>query len=353
MSLRKGLALFLFLTLGVSALIVATSIDKSAVRTILHAKKIYLVYILALVFLAWSCDASRFCMTAKAMGYSIPFGRGLVLTWLHYFGCALTPMQVGGGPFQVYVLYKSGIPVGSGIVITLIRTLFSTFLLSIAAPTAFFLEPELVKSHFLVKGVFIYVGVLSVIMWSAFILSVTKPQVIKRFAARAILSLKKFKCLKNLRVHLVYRRICSEIDSYSENVKHMMGPGFRYFLCAAILSVFHLLSLFSVLPMLIHAVGMAVDYCQAILAQGVFMFILYFVPTPGASGVAEGGGAAVFSLLVPWNMAGIMTVLWRFFTEYLAIFMGCIVAIRLIGWGTAERIISGEQDAASGEDSEI
>ena len=50
------------------------------------------------------------------------------------------------------------------------------------------------------------------------------------------------------------------------------------------------------------------------------------------------------SLLMPANIAGIMAVVCRFFTEYLAIFMGCIVAIRMIGWGTAERIISGQQD---------
>ena len=60
--------------------------------------------------------------------------------------------------------------------------------------------------------------------------------------------------------------------------------------------------------------------------------------------MAEGGGAAIFSLLMPENMAGIMAVICRFFTEYLAIFMGCIVAIRMIGWGTAEKIISGSGD---------
>ena len=93
-----------------------------------------------------------------------------------------------------------------------------------------------------------------------------------------------------------------------------------------------------------HALSLAVNYLHAVLAQAMFMFILYFIPTPGASGVAEGGGAAIFSLLMPDNIAGIMAVVCRFFTEYLAIFMGCIVAIRMIGWGAAERIISGHQD---------
>lgn len=80
------------------------------------------------------------------------------------------------------------------------------------------------------------------------------------------------------------------------------------------------------------------------MAQAVFMFVLYFVPTPGASGVAEGGGAALFGLLVPWHVAGVMAILWRFFTEYLAIGMGAAVAIRLLGWGTSEEIFMNERE---------
>lgn len=344
MSLRKGLAIFLFLTLGVGALIICVSVDRHTLHAFMNMKKINILYVLMMVFLAWSCDAARFCLTARSMGYKISFIRGLVLTWLHYFGCALTPMQVGGGPFQVYVLYRSGVPVGSGIAITLVRTLFSTFLLSIAAPVAFLTVPQLAAGGVLVKGVFFYVGFLSVIMWGVFFLSIIKADVIKRFCYTMFIWLKKFKWFSQLRVLRAYRAACSEIDSYSENVKCMVGVGLPYFMGAFLLSVCHLVALFSVLPLLMHAVNLPVQYLHAVLAQAMFMFILYFIPTPGASGVAEGGGAAIFSLLMPENMAGIMAVICRFFTEYLAIFMGCIVAIRLIGWGTAEKIISGSQD---------
>ncbi|MBP5212578.1 MAG: flippase-like domain-containing protein, partial [Pyramidobacter sp.] len=229
MSLRKGLAIFLFLTLGVSTFIISRSVDKHALEAFMNMDKISIVYALLFVFAAWSCDASRFCLTARAMGYKIRFVRGLVLTWLHYFGCALTPMQVGGGPFQVYVLYKSGVPVGSGIAITLIRTLFSTFLLSFAAPAAFMLVPQLREGGVLVKGVFYYVGFLSLVMWVIFILSIVKAKVIKKFCGAVLLWLKKFKCFSRLNVHRIYHVICSEVDSYSENVKRMVGPGLPYF----------------------------------------------------------------------------------------------------------------------------
>ncbi len=344
MGLRRGLAIFLLLTLGVGALIICSSINKHTLMVFSDFQKINLLYILMMVFIAWSCDSMRFCMTARAMGYKIPFVRGLVLTWLHYFGCAITPMQVGGGPFQVYVLYRSGVPVGSGIAITLIRTLFSTFLLSIAAPAAFILVPELYLGGMLIRGVFYYVITLSIVMWSFFILSVIKAVWIKRFCCWVLVKLKKFKFFRKIRVIYLCRLICSEIDSYSQNVKRMLGQGFPWFVGAFLISVCHLFALFSVLPLLMNAVKMSVNYFHVVLAQAMFMFILYFIPTPGASGVAEGGGAAIFALLMPENVAGVMAIMCRFFTEYLAIFMGCIVAIRMVGWGTAERILSSRQN---------
>lgn len=350
MTLRKGLAIFLLLTLGVSTVILCKSADRSTLYAFSHIRKKYIVYILIAVCLSWCIDALRFCLTAQAMGYQVPFWRGIKLTWLNYFGCAITPMQVGGGPFQVYVLYKYGVPVGSGIAITLIRTLFSTFLLSIAAPTAFVLVPQLRNGGILVKGVFYYVGALSVLMWSAFLLSVFKAEWVKTIVAWVLSFSKKF-LFHKLPVHRCYRVLCSEVDSYTQNVKRMLGPGLSCFIGAFLMSVCHLVTLFSVLPMLMHAVNLPVNYFHTVLAQAMFMFILYFIPTPGASGVAEGGGAAIYSLLMPANMAGVMAIVNRFFTEYLAIFMGCIVAIRLVGWGTAEKILSGSQnEVIKGED---
>lgn len=339
MTLRKGLAIFVFLSFCVSGTVLLLSVDGDTFSTILAAKKGPLFIALALVFLAWTCDALRFCCLSRAMSQRIPFTEGIILTWLHYFGCAVTPMQVGGGPFQVYVMYRSGIPIGKGIAITLIRTLLTTFLLSVAAPVAFFMDPKLLEGHSFILGIFIYVLIFSIITWVAFTTSIFRPDLFKKMGSILVLWLKRFKVLRSGRILCTIKRINREVDGYSRNLKLLFSEGFLWFLLALALSIGHLLFLFSVLPCLIWSVGLEVFYIKSLLAQAVFMFMLYFVPTPGASGVAEGGGAAIFGLLVPWNMAGIMAIAWRFFTEYLAIFMGAIVAIKLIGWGTAEMII--------------
>ena len=342
-SLRKGLLIFLTLTFGVSALVLLSSVDQGTVRMLLSARKSVLLLVFALVICAWCCDAMRFCAIAKAASEHISFRLGLVLTWLHYFGCAVTPMQSGGGPFQVFVLYKRDMPIGKGVAITLTRTLLTLLLLGIVVPLAILLEPELLGTGLFIKSIFTYVAVFVGVSWILVVLSLTRPKLMKKWGQILTLWLKRFGIVKRLKVLAVIRRINLEIDNYSENFRLFFSSGFPHFIWAVFLSALHLLCLFSVLPCLIWAVGLPVHYLQAFMAQAVFMFVLYFVPTPGASGVAEGGGAALFGLLVPWHIAGVMAILWRFFTEYLAIGMGAAVAIRLLGWGVSEQIFMEER----------
>lgn len=344
MSLKRGLIVFLVLSLTVSGIVIASSIDQKGLELILGADLKWILAAFALVLLSWCFDALRFCMISSSMGFHIPFRRGIVLTWLHYFGCAVTPMQVGGGPFQVYVLYKTGVPIGGGIAITTIRTLLSTFILSLLAPSALFFVPKLIEGHRFVQGIFAYVILLSLVVWSVFILSVARVNLLKKAVVVMALRLKRFKRFRRLPALSIYRRVGRELDGYSRNVRAMVTTGRVWFIFSIVLSVLQLLALFSVLPLLICALGLPFHYIDAVLAQAVFMFILYFVPTPGGSGVAEGGGAALFGLLVPWNIAGVMAILWRFFTEYLAIFMGAMVAIHMIGWKKAQKIIGGKGD---------
>lgn len=344
MSLRKGLVIFLLCTFGVSVFVLLTSVDRRTFTLLFEADKRVLLIALILVVMAWCCDALRFCAVARAASERISFRLGLILTWLHYFGCAVTPMQTGGGPFQIYVLYKGKMPIGKGVAITLTRTLLSMLLLGLVVPLAVILEPELLRGHHILTGFFSYVVIFVLFSWTLVVISLLRPQIIKRWGQIIILLLKKIGLVKPRSVLFMIRRINREIDNYNMNFRLFFTSGRSFFIKAVLFSFLHLLFLFSVLPVLIWSVGLEFNYVQTILAQGVFMFILYFVPTPGASGFAEAGGAIIFSLLVPWNIAGIMALAWRFFTEYLAILMGALVAVRMLGWGMTEEIFRKDRE---------
>ena len=347
MSLRKGLIIFILLAFGVNAFIIIKSVDAHTIRSLIHADKFKLLIALLVVFSAWVCDSGRFCALSYAAGEKVSFSLGIVLTWLNYFGSAVTPMQSGGGPFQVYVLYKKGIPVGKGIAITLMRTMLTILILTLSVPAALLLDPEILAGSPFLKGLVSYVFVVILATWAFVAFTIIKPELIKKLARIIVMWLRRFKFMNSNRTVIkIFQWMDREVDNYIMNFKLAFNSGKFWLILSVILSVLHLLALFSVLPVLMSAVGLKFRYIQTIAVQAVFMFILYFVPTPGASGVAEGGGALLYSILMPQNMAGIMSIICRFFTDYISIFMGVVVVIRMLGWGVTENIHKGDMNNA-------
>lgn len=342
MSLRKGLIIFILLAFGMGAIIIFRSVDHDTIRSLLSANKLKLLLALFVVFFAWLCDSGRFCALAVAAGERVSFSLGIALTWLNYFGSAVTPMQSGGGPFQVYALYKKGVPVGKGIAITLMRTMLTILILTISVPAALLLDPDILEGSPFLKGLVFYVFIVILATWAFVAFTIMKPELIKKLSRIIVMWLKRFNIVSsNRRVIKVFQWLDREIDNYILNFRLAFNTGKIWLVIAVILSVLHLLALFTVLPVLMSAVGLPFKYIQTIAVQAVFMFILYFVPTPGASGVAEGGGALLYSVLMPENMAGIMALICRFFTDYISIFMGIIVVLRMLGWGVSENLHKG------------
>ena len=342
MSLRKGLIIFILLAFGMNAFIIARSVDHHTIHSLIHASKIKLALALLIVVIAWLCDAGRFCALARAAHEHITLPLGVALTLLNYFGSAVTPMQSGGGPFQVYALYKRGIPVGKGIAITLIRTMLTILILTLAVPVALLLDPEILAGSPFLKGLVSYVFTAILSLWAFVAFTIIKPELIKALLRVIIMWLRKFNIMKSNRTVIrIFQWLDKEIDNYILNFRTIFHSGKAWFTLGVILSMLHLLALFTILPVLMSAVGLPFRYTQTIAVQAVFMFILYFVPTPGASGVAEGGGALLYSVLMPENMAGVMAIICRFFTDYISIFMGVVVVIRMLGWGVSENIHKG------------
>ena len=342
MSLRKGLIIFILLAFGMGAIIIFRSVDHETIRSLLAANKLKLLLALLVVFLAWIFDAGRFCALAFAAHERVSFSLGIVLTWLNYFGSAVTPMQSGGGPFQVYALYKKGIPLGKGIAITLMRTMLTILILTLSVPIALMLDPDILEGSPFLKGLVFYVFIVILATWAFVIFTILKPEAIKKLSRVIVMWLSRFKIMNSKRTVIkIIQWLDKEIDNYILNFRLVFHSGKLWLTFATILSVLHLLALFTVLPVLMSAVGLPFKYIQTIAVQAVFMFILYFVPTPGASGVAEGGGALLYSILMPENMAGIMSIICRFFTDYISIFMGVVVVIRMLGWGVSENLHKG------------
>jgi hypothetical protein len=272
----------------------------------------------------------------QAAGERVPLKLGLSLTWLNYFGSSITPMQGGGGPFQMYVLYKRGIPIGKCVAITLTRTLITLFLLGFFAPLALIFRPEFFKGRIFIKGVFTWVLFFVICSWVLVICSILYPKVIKRLGSWVTLVLNRLGFLKKRYNLSIVRRIYKEIDNYREN-----------FACssswAAPLHSRHrfLLSAPS-LPLLRAALPhLGSEASRALLRSshgaGAFHVRALFRSHAWGERCCGRRGCGNLKLLVPLNLAGVMAISWRFYTEYLAIFMGGIVAVKFLGWASPRK----------------
>jgi uncharacterized protein (TIRG00374 family) len=348
--LRKGLSIFLFLSAVVCGAVLFFSIDRKSfiIFKKADALKMYLAFMF--VVCVWLLDAAKMCFLLRAAGEKVNFTTSLELTWINYFGAAITPMQSGGGPLQMYVMYQHGVSVGKSVAVTIIRTVLVMLILGAMIPFAIMMKGTLPKMGWGARGLIFYVVVFILAIWLGLVVSVVKPSLVKRLAARIISFLKKAGLLKAEWEARLLKLSVREIDAYNENVRAFLTTGRRYFLLGVFAAFVQILFQLSVMPCMIWALGFPVSYPECVLLQAVFLFVLYFIPTPGGSGAAEGGAAFVFSMFVPWNVAGMLGIGWRFITEYTGIFLGAIVAVRRIGWSLANQIMS-KKDCAGRKDS--
>lgn len=348
MSLKKGLAIFLLLAFAVSGGVLFFSVDRSSFDIFRNADLRYVAAALGLVVIMWLLDASKLYQLVRAAGERITFWQSLKLTWINYFGAALTPMQSGGGPFQMYLMYKNGISVGKTVAITLVRTFISIIILGMAVPFALLLGGELPPMGMGMKGFLMYVGAAVLLAGSAFLLSIFRPKTIKGIVAWIISKLERSKLIKHGRFFRVYRRVAREIDAYRTNIISFATTGRLHFLGALALGYLQMFTYLSVMPCMMAALGYSVPFVHCLLMQALFIFVLYFVPTPGGSGAAEGGAVLVANVFVPWNAAGMIGIGWRVMTEYTGIVLGTIVALRYIGWALANQI-AGKSDSEAAD----
>ena len=68
--------------------------------------------------------------------------------------------------------------------------------------------------------------------------------------------------------------------------------------------------------MALRALGIHANFVDILLVQTLVMFLLYFAPTPGASGVGEVLSAAVMSFYVPRELTPIYILIWRLTLSY-------------------------------------
>jgi len=283
-----------------------------------------LAILLVLYFLA---DGLRLYSVIRAMGFRIAFPYIVKLVFVNIFVSNVTPLATGGGVVQVYFMRRKGMSVGGATAATSIRTILAALILFTLTPVIIWTEPNQFRMFFHRNLLYGLTGV-SCAYLAVFWMILCRIRIIKRWMFRGLYLLKAMNIVSRPRFRSWFLNFSRELDLFSDAFKHYFrnSPGW------AALSIFFtalfLFLFFSFSIVLVRALGYQVPVLTVLAFQVVVTFFMYFAPTPGATGVAEGGYGLLFAQLVQRQDIALLTLAWRFLTIYVGVAIGIVVVYR-------------------------
>ncbi len=257
------------------------------------------------------------CILAGGMG-----------AWAGY----VTPLQSGAGPTTIYTLRRYGIPLPVAVASTFVSFIATVAFFGIAGPLAIlFGAGRSLGTKGNVLGLSLYdlflgslgvVGVIGLVM----LVIVVFPH----FAAGLIHRLAEAVGRRSRRVAERLEKLRAGVEDTAASVVAFKTPrGLASVVWATVLSGPSHANKLLAGYVALRVLGIHANFVDVLLVQTLVMFLLYFAPTPGASGIAELLTAAVMSVYVPRELTPIYTLVWRFIQSYLTIGFGFVV---FSGW---------------------
>ncbi len=327
-TIRKGIYLFLFISIAALAGIFLYSNTENSLKAFLNLKPVYLLLIFPLSFLDLWLGGLRIHVFTRKL-------RPGTRTWLSFranlaniFMGAVTPSQTGGGPAQLFILHQGGISVARGMSIGVINFLSTIVFFIIASGGALlFLGGSFsskVVNHLIVAGFVVFC-----LQFIVVLTALLKPSIFERFFnyltgffTRIPKIAKKAEALREW-----FSRF---VEHYGDACKLFFNKELLVVLQSFVLTGVLYLNKFTLAYFIMRGIGGTGGYMDVIAIHMIIFFISYFAPSPGASGVAELTTAALMSSIISRNLLPLFTLLQRFFLLYIPVILGVFTVLKAI-----------------------
>ncbi len=289
---------------------------------------------------AWLADAGViYLLTRKASREKFSFLNSFKTTIIGAFFGMITPSYSGGQPMQLVYMNKCGVSLGASTSVMILRFVVEQSALEMMAIFGFAHAFHLMKK---VPAVMPLAFVGFAISTGAIVFFVTFT--LSRRVYDKIFGIFKwlvalFRFSKKLRpkIDALLEKLDSEIVKYAQSAQMLNKDPWL------IISTFFLGFLSNLLGFLtVYVAIVSLDILKnslfslydVVSVQSLATMIIYFSPTPGASGMAEGGFYLFFSPIVPRSYLATVTLEWRMLTYFIPLTIGFVVVM----WETFKHI---------------
>lgn len=299
-----------------------------AARTIVFDPRLLdwelLVGVIGLLCIYFAADGLRLHYTLCALGHRLPLPQMFQLVFINIFFSNITPLATGGGFAQIWYLRRKGVPLGTASAATTVRTLLAVAMIFTATPlvvsTMDLFEGNTASARigpYLVLFTALYLGFFAVVLFRARWLVMPADGLLRALYRHRVLGGERYR-----RWRFGLRR---EVLRFSRGFRGYLAGAPRYVVASIACTAIFLVSLFSFPALLLWGLGYSVGYGTVLALLVVTTFVMYFSPTPGASGIAEGVFGHFFAGMVGPEHLVLVILAWRFLTIYLGMAVGVVV----------------------------
>lgn len=314
----KRFIILIVLVLVISGTVIYTTVDINTLKNLTKFKTWSVALALFAVSLGLFFDGSRLMHLVKISDEKITLYQAVQVIFGNYFLALLTPGATGGAVAQLMFLRHAGVPTGKAAVLVIVRTLLSILFLVLCMPFIFMhdsgIVPGISNDTLMAITLAAFVGIIAIVIGA-------RRGYLDYLVIRIAKHTKKERCCK---IIAFYRDTKSAIALLAASPKSM--------LLVFVESGLNLLCIYAIVPCLLLGLGVTHADWYSVMGRMIFLnMLLYFTPTPGGSGVAEGGFVLLFSDTVPAGTVGIVAVCWRLIAEYIPFLIGLYYTLTVFG----------------------
>lgn len=327
--LLRGFEIFLLISLvGYGAVLIYGNNLPAFLESLKGVRWGWLLVGLGLASMDWIGGGLRLWVVARHIHPDPPL-KGMILAggmsaWAAY----LTPLQSGAGPMMMYTMRRYGVSLPVAVTSTLMTFIATVIFFAIAGPLAVvFGAGKSLGDKGDVLGLSLYdlflgslgiFGVLGVLL----VFVVFFPRLVRDLIHWVAI---KFGG-KNPKVVGRMEKLRQGLDEAQRSVVAFNTPkGWLAIFWATLISAPSHANKLLAGYVALRAVGIEANFVDILLVQTLITFLLYFAPTPGASGVAEVLSTLVMSVYVPKGVLPLYTLIWRLILSYYTIAFGFLV----------------------------
>jgi uncharacterized protein (TIRG00374 family) len=308
-----------------------------------HLRWGYLLLILLCLPIETLASGLRIWLLCRVLSPGISLWTCVKAEWANVAISMLTPSQTGGGPAQIYILSREGVRNGTALTICLL-----SFVGTMVGLLCMGLYSLLVSGVSDVGSLFVAAAWSLTAMSAAMLLAAICPALFRH--ALATMS-RIFWRMVGRQDHLVAwwppgeartgapvermgdfaAKLADIVYAYRNDMARFLRSGKASFAWVCLLSLVFLFSRCLMPYLCIRFLGIEASTPRHIIeAQMALTFLIFFAPTPGGAGFAEGASLSIMAGIVPIGFAPYYNLLWRFSTLYLAAMAGLFCLLRAL-----------------------